>query len=174
MPMAIPAHSAIPISIPHPHHPQVILHYEQFLLKAKFAKEEHYVYFTVPIQEPLPPQYFIRVISERWLWSEATLPISFRHLLLPEKYPPHTELLDLQPLPVSALRNPQFEALYTSFTHFNPIQTQVFHTLYQTDDNILVGAPTGSGKVRLDNQHIPSLVLSIFSNIGQHYKPARS
>nr|WJH19483.1 U5-200K [Euglena gracilis] len=125
---------------------EVILHYEQFLLKAKFAKEEHYVYFTVPIQEPLPPQYFVRVVSERWLWVEATLPISFRHLLLPEKYPPHTELLDLQPLPVSALRNPQFEALYTQFSKFNPIQTQVFHTLYQTDDNILVGAPTGSGK----------------------------
>eukprot|EP00906_Rhabdomonas_costata_P006818 RCo009880 len=125
---------------------EVILHYEQFILKQRFAKEEHYVYFTVPIQEPLPPQYFIRAVSERWLWSETVLPISFRYLILPEKYPPHTELLDLQPLPVSALRNPQFEALYTSFTHFNPIQTQVFHTLYQTDDNILVGAPTGSGK----------------------------
>lgn len=51
--------------------------------------------------------------------------MSFRHLILPEKYAPPTELLDLQPLPVSALRNPQFEALYAAFTHFNPIQTQV-------------------------------------------------
>jgi hypothetical protein len=32
---------------------------------------------------------------------------------------------DLQPLPVSALRNPQFEALYSDkFPFFNPIQTQ--------------------------------------------------
>jgi activating signal cointegrator complex subunit 3 len=34
------------------------------------------------------------------------------------------------------------------FTHFNPIQTQAFHTLYHTDHNVLMGAPTGSGKVR--------------------------
>jgi activating signal cointegrator complex subunit 3 len=36
----------------------------------------------------------------------------------------HAELLDLEPLPVTALGNPQYEALYR-FTHFNPIQTQV-------------------------------------------------
>ena len=52
------------------------------------------------------------------------LPVSFRHLLLPEKYPPPTELLDLQPLPVSALRNHSFEALYNDLSIFNPIQTQ--------------------------------------------------
>ena len=32
------------------------------------------------------------------------------------------------------------------FTHFNAIQTQAFHTLYHTDTNVLLGAPTGSGK----------------------------
>lgn len=51
--------------------------------------------------------------------------MSFRHLILPEKYPPPTELLDLQPLPVSALRNSAFESLYQDkFPFFNPIQTQ--------------------------------------------------
>jgi len=130
------------------------------------------------------------VVSDKWLGCEAVLPVSFRHLILPEKYSPPTELLDLQPLPVSALRwavgvqwgegavqsgymagatccvlqvgwrlgrvswlevrcqtsflfcqcinplapvthppalrrNPEFEKLYTQFTHFNPIQTQV-------------------------------------------------
>jgi pre-mRNA-splicing helicase BRR2 len=29
---------------------------------------------------------------------------------------------------------------------FNPIQTQVFNALYNTDDNVSLGAPTGSGK----------------------------
>ena len=57
--------------------------------------------------------------------AETQLPVSFRHLILPEKYPPPTELLDLQPLPVSALRNPGFESLYSDkFPFFNPIQTQ--------------------------------------------------
>ena len=48
-----------------------------------------------------------------------------RQLILPEKFPPPTELLDLQPLPVSGLRNKAFEGLYKELGTFNPIQTQV-------------------------------------------------
>jgi activating signal cointegrator complex subunit 3 len=48
-------------------------------------------------------------------------------------------------LPVTALKDPVFEKMY-NFSHFNPIQTQVFHTLYHSDTNVLLGAPTGSGK----------------------------
>uniref|UniRef100_A0A8C7QQM5 U5 small nuclear ribonucleoprotein 200 kDa helicase n=1 Tax=Oncorhynchus mykiss TaxID=8022 RepID=A0A8C7QQM5_ONCMY len=126
---------------------EVILHHEYFLLKAKYAQDEHLVTFFVPVFEPLPPQYFIRVSSDRWLSCETQLPVSFRHLILPEKYPPPTELLDLQPLPVTALRNAAFETLYQNkFPFFNPIQTQVFNAVYNSDDNVFVGAPTGSGK----------------------------
>lgn len=101
------------------------MHHEYFLLKSKYAEDEHIVNFFVPIFEPLPPQYFIRVVSDNWIASETLLPISFRHLILPEKFPPPTELLDLQPLPVSALRNQAFEELYSDrFPYFNPIQTQ--------------------------------------------------
>lgn len=46
---------------------EVILHHEYFLLKAKYAQDEHLVTFFVPVFEPLPPQYFIRVTSDRWL-----------------------------------------------------------------------------------------------------------
>ncbi|GFR50198.1 hypothetical protein Agub_g12366 [Astrephomene gubernaculifera] len=123
-----------------------LLHTQYWLLKRSNAGEEHTVAFTVPVCEPLPPQYFVRVVSDRWLGCEATLPISFRHLILPTKFPPPTELLDLQPLPVSALRNAAFEALYQGLSHFNPIQTQVFTALYNSDDNALIAAPTGSGK----------------------------
>lgn len=56
-----------------------------------------------------------------------------------------SELLDLQPLPITALGCEAYEALY-NFSHFNPVQTQIFHTLYHTDCNVLLGAPTGSGK----------------------------
>jgi pre-mRNA-splicing helicase BRR2 len=83
---------------------EIVLHHEYFLLKKKFCEDEHVIKIFVPVFEPLPPQYFIRVISDRWIASETQLPVSFRHLLLPEKNPPPTELLDLQPLPVSALR----------------------------------------------------------------------
>ena len=40
---------------------EFILHHEHFLLKKQFLEEDHTVAFTVPISEPLPPQYFIRV-----------------------------------------------------------------------------------------------------------------
>lgn len=86
-----------------------------------------------------------RAVSDQWLNAETTIPVSFKSLILPDKHPPHTELLNLDPLPLSALDEPSFESLY-SFTHFNPIQTQAFHTLYHTDENALLGAPTGSGK----------------------------
>ncbi|QCD95970.1 DExH-box ATP-dependent RNA helicase DExH12 [Vigna unguiculata] len=125
---------------------EYILHHEYFMLKKQYIDEDHTLNFTVPIYEPLPPQYFIHVVSDKWLGSQTVLPVSFRHLILPEKYPPPTELLDLQPLPVTALRNPSYEALYQDFKHFNPVQTQVFTVLYNSDDNVLVAAPTGSGK----------------------------
>ncbi|PHT28564.1 U5 small nuclear ribonucleoprotein kDa helicase [Capsicum baccatum] len=123
-----------------------ILHHEYFMLKKQYIDEDHTLSFTVPIYEPLPPQYFIRVVSDRWIGSQTVLPVSFWHLIFPEMYPPPTELLDLQPLPVTALRNPVYEALYRDFKHFNPVQTQVFTVFYNSDDNVLVAAPTGSGK----------------------------
>jgi len=123
-----------------------ILHHEPFSLRAHYAKDDHLISFCVPMHDPMPPQYFIKVVSDRWLHSEAILPVSFRHLILPQKYPPPTELLDLQPLPVSALSNKAFSRLYEGYKHFNAIQTQTFAALYQGDENVLVCAPTGSGK----------------------------
>ncbi|XP_047939428.1 DExH-box ATP-dependent RNA helicase DExH14 [Salvia hispanica] len=123
-----------------------IYHSELFTLTKKMAKgEPQKLSFTVPIFEPHPPQYFIRAISDSWLHSESFYTISFQNLMLPEAHTTHTELLDLKPLPVTALANGTYEALYR-FTHFNPIQTQAFHVLYHTDQNVLLGAPTGSGK----------------------------
>uniref|UniRef100_A0A7N6BIR2 Activating signal cointegrator 1 complex subunit 3 n=1 Tax=Anabas testudineus TaxID=64144 RepID=A0A7N6BIR2_ANATE len=107
--------------------------------------EPQQIVFTIPIFEPLPSQYYIKAVSDRWLGAEAVCIINFQNLILPERHPPHTELLDLQPLPVTALGNREYESLY-KFTHYNPIQTQIFHTIYYTDTNVLLGAPTGSGK----------------------------
>jgi len=113
--------------------------------KQVITQEPQELVMTIPLKDPLPPQYIIRAISDTWLGSSISEALSFKHLILPETHPPHTELLPLQPLPLSVLHEPQFEQLY-NFTHFNPIQTQIFHCLYHTDCNVLLGAPTGSGK----------------------------
>ncbi|KAI8370380.1 Sec63 Brl domain-containing protein [Radiomyces spectabilis] len=124
-----------------------IYYSEYFLLQKKQFGETITIGFTVPLVEPLPAQIYIRAVSDRWLGAETVLPVSFQHLILPQLYPPHTDLLDLQPLPVTALHNETLETICAQrFSHFNPVQTQIFHTLYNTSHNSLVGAPTGSGK----------------------------
>ncbi|KAF2155922.1 Sec63-domain-containing protein [Myriangium duriaei CBS 260.36] len=126
-----------------------ILFHDQFFLRKEYAiseMNEHLVEFTVPITEPMPPNYFVTVLSDRWMHSEARLAVSFQKLILPEKFPAHTPLLDLQPLPVSALKRQDFADLYPKWETFNKIQTQVFNSLYAGDENVFVGAPTGSGK----------------------------
>lgn len=115
-----------------------------------FGKRTHpdpmHLELTIPAFDPLPSQYFIRVVSDSWVGSEMLLPVTFEHLMMPDVSMKYTNLMDLTPLPVSALKNKKFEQLYTKFATFNPIQTQLFHVLYHTDEPVLLGAPTGSGK----------------------------
>lgn len=126
-----------------------ILFHDQFLLRRSYAEaemNEHLVEFTVPITEPMPPNYFITLLSDRWLQSETKLAVSFEKLILPERFPAHTPLLALQPVPVSALKRQDYQDLYHEFQTFNKVQTQVFSSLFSTNDNVFIGAPTGSGK----------------------------
>lgn len=153
-----------------------LLHHEWLLIKRRFASQEMYVSFTIPLFEPLAPLYYIKVVSDKWLHCESTLPVSFHKLILPQKNAPPTELLDLQPLLVSqALRKlaggkPQIadailEALggvkkksnkktvkppsAWTFTRLNPIQTQVAPRILESDGNLLIASPPGSGKTVL-------------------------
>ena len=64
---------------------EVILYHDSFILKQKYAEEDHVITFTVPLFELLPPNYFISIIANRWLHCETKLPMSFRHLILPKK-----------------------------------------------------------------------------------------
>lgn len=128
---------------------EAILFHDQFILRKDFAlaeTNEHIVDFTVPITEPMPPNYFVTVVSDRWMHAETKIAVSFQKLILPEKFPPHTPLLELQPLPAAALKRQDYTALYTDWERFNRIQTQTFNSLYSSEDNVFIGAPTGSGK----------------------------
>ena len=124
-----------------------IYHSEYFLMMKKqvVLGESQDLVFTIPIFDPLPPQYMVQAVSDRWLGAKTVVALSFKHLIRPEIHPPHTNLLDLHPLPVTALKNTNYQDIY-KFQYFNPVQSQIFHTLYHTDSNVLLGAPTGSGK----------------------------
>ena len=127
---------------------EMIYEKQYFILLKEKRKEIHHIEFEIPIPDPRPSFYIIRAISDRWLGSESEISISLDNLLLPgENFQP-TKLLELTPLPISALQNPSYEKLF-SFQHFNPIQTQLFHSVYHTNNNILLGAPTGSGKTTI-------------------------
>eukprot|EP00435_Cladocopium_sp_Y103_P029385 s1966_g7.t1 len=127
---------------------QDILHSEYYVLHKRNLQDSGQLSFAIPLTEPRPPQYVISVVSDRWVGVKFAHEFSVQHLLLPDRQQAHTSLLDLTPIPVSSLHNPNFERLY-KFTHFNAIQTQVFHTCYHTDYNVLLGAPTGSGKTNV-------------------------
>ena len=124
-----------------------IYHHEYFILTRKKLHDDHELNFTIPLSDPLPTQIYVRAVSDRWLGAETVTPVSFQHLIRPDTESIYTDLLDLQPLPVSALKNSLLEDIYGQrFSFFNPMQTQIFHTLYHTSANVLLGSPTGSGK----------------------------
>lgn len=124
---------------------ETILYSDSFVLREQYLNDEHIVEFTVPISVPTPPNYFISLISEKWLHSETRVALSLKNLIIPEKFPAPTNLLDRQPIPVSSLDNEEYASIFPWET-FNRIQTQTFHTLYNTDDNVFIGASVGNGK----------------------------
>jgi pre-mRNA-splicing helicase BRR2 len=122
-----------------------ILYSDTFVLREKYAQSEHVIDFAVPLSDPLPPNYFVSLISEKWLHSETKIALLFNKLHLPAKFPAHTPLLDIEPVPVSELKNPEYEEAFP-FSMFNAIQSQAFHALYRSEDNVFIGAATGNGK----------------------------
>lgn len=82
-----------------------------------------------------------RAVSDSWHNSDAVLALSFKSLQLPGRAPPHTDLLDLDPLPVSALDNAAYQSMYR-FTHFNAIQTQVGPTMDRKSTSAAESVPT--------------------------------
>uniref|UniRef100_A0AAV1TSM2 Uncharacterized protein n=1 Tax=Peronospora matthiolae TaxID=2874970 RepID=A0AAV1TSM2_9STRA len=159
---------------------ETILHHEWLLIKRRFASLETYLSFTMPLFEPLAPLYYIKVISDKWIHCESSLPVSFHKLILPQKNVPPTELLDLQPLFVnnvllklaggkrevaeSILKSLSYANKATNswrFKRFNPIQTQVLPRLLESESNLLIGSPPGSGKSVLAELAIVKTLLSL-------------
>ncbi|KAK3903913.1 putative helicase [Staphylotrichum tortipilum] len=124
-----------------------IYHHEFFILNRRKLHDDHELNFTIPLSDPLPNQIYVRAVSDRWLGAETVTAVSFQHLIRPDTESVYTDLLNLRPLPIAALKNQALEEIYAQrFQYFNPMQTQLFHTLYHRPVNVLLGSPTGSGK----------------------------
>lgn len=137
-----------------------LLYGEQFFLKNSLSEAEHFMSFTLPLTTPLPPQHFIRCVSDRWIVPDTQLPISYRNLILPEKFSPHSKLADIKPLSIEqAFQIPEHdkniadneqemarrEVLADAFKHFSsrashlsPLQSQLFPTLFGSDDDAVI------------------------------------
>eukprot|EP00388_Colpodella_angusta_P005937 GDKJ01017972.1.p1 GENE.GDKJ01017972.1~~GDKJ01017972.1.p1 ORF type:complete len:1669 (-),score=435.88 GDKJ01017972.1:67-4344(-) len=105
-------------------------------------------------------QLKISLSSDKWLDCFFDYDISVASLIKPSK-PRHTDLLPLPPLPISVFNDEAVEDYYSNVKklHFlNPVQTQVFHSIFHSDTNVLVGAPTGSGKTLIAEMAILRLL----------------
>ncbi|CAI5739448.1 unnamed protein product [Hyaloperonospora brassicae] len=107
--------------------------------------------FITPMQTEV--SYMIRILSDRFVGIESYYEVSYTPSettiaeSAKQKSDMYTKLLRLHPQPLQSLDDPVYQALYVDkFQHFNPIQTQVFHQLYHQNGNVLLCAPTGSGK----------------------------
>lgn len=103
---------------------EAIYHSEYFMISKKQYdnEEECIVEFTVPIRDPLPPQYYIRCISDRWVGCESCLTVSFQHLILPDRMPPHTDLLDIHPVSLSITLHYSLIITITPHSSLSPLR----------------------------------------------------
>nr|CAH7750403.1 unnamed protein product [Callosobruchus chinensis] len=124
-----------------------IYHMESFVVTKKMCVNEEQIelLFTVPLTKPLSLEYVVKVVNSQFMHSETVEIINLEDLKLFTSDSFQTKILDVRPLPKTVLQNKAFEDLYP-FTHFNVVQSQVFHSCYYTETPIILGAPTGSGK----------------------------
>ncbi|POM85354.1 Sec63 Brl domain protein [Cryptosporidium meleagridis] len=127
----------------------------------------------IPIPDEDPPFFLnIRIISDKWVNLDFEIDFNLRPALdnfAQSSYiqkellqtsngefnsislnsiPDITELLNIPPIPIKSLKYPEIIDYYINKKIFflNPVQSQLFHILFYSDENIFLGAPTGSGK----------------------------
>ncbi|KYN95985.1 putative DEAD/DEAH box helicase [Plasmodium gaboni] len=122
-----------------------ILYFQKFSIHKKDRKKIHDISFEFPLSNQIPPQITVQFLSMNWCNLSFIHIFNTNNLFINQKINVFSEILPLTPLSTNILNVPNYIKFF-SFKYFNPIQTQMFHATFHTDENILLGAPTGSGK----------------------------
>lgn len=129
-----------------------ILYSDTLVIRKNDLYETQTLEITVQLsaaqQKRLPPNFFISVISERWLNCETRLVVDLQQVRLPRKFPAPTPLLDTKLVPTSELNEEEFSEVF-GFAAFNKFQSQTFHSVYNSNANVFIGAAKGTGKTVL-------------------------
>lgn len=123
-----------------------VLYYVDYLkVIPQHASKKLEIDFAVPATDPISPAYYLTLTSEKWLHSQWRVPVKMFNMRLPKKPSSPTELLDVQSVPTDALKDKLLTETF-EFSYFNRFQSQCFHSLWNTNQNLFIGAPKGSGK----------------------------
>ena len=98
-----------------------IYHHEHLTLSKGSYAEHRVIETMIPTFNDSTMQYFIRIVADGWVGVELLVPVPIKNFKRPNEISPYTNLLDLTPLPTTALNNPKYEQLYTKFDFFNPV-----------------------------------------------------
>lgn len=124
-------------------------YHKTLTIKQNYVNTTHFQDFTIFLdpsqQQKLPVNFFLTIVSNKWMHCEVKIPILMEDVRLPKKFPAPTPLLNLEKVPATELGTEEF-ANAISITHFNKIQSQVFSTLYGTNNNVFIGTAPGSGR----------------------------
>lgn len=107
--------------------------------------------FMIPIPATQhPPSITIRFISDIWIGAEDAVTVPFDQLVMPAAAESHSPLLDLPLLGPQVFRNEELQSrMAPRLRKLNGIQTQSFFRAYNTKQNVLLSAPSASGKTLL-------------------------
>lgn len=107
-----------------------IYHYEHISFSKNNCSKLMVLEFSMPLFGSSSQQYLVRAISDVWVGVEHVLSVPLQNITIPTDKTPHTNLLNLTPLPKTALKNHVYEKLYSKFETFNPVSTRAFAGLF--------------------------------------------
>ncbi|CCH61478.1 hypothetical protein TBLA_0E04240 [Henningerozyma blattae CBS 6284] len=126
-----------------------ILYSTTVFIREELMDLEHNIDFTIQLptafQKKLPPNFFISVISEKWWQCSYQVPIMLKNFKLPKKFAAPRQLTATEQITTSLINDVSKSPIY-EFTQFNRIVSEVYHSLYMTNESTIVCSSKGTGK----------------------------